>query len=383
MADANPPAFEAQATEAPPVDMTARRKRLFAMLGGAVLLIALAVGVWWLLTQRGRIETDNAYVGADVAQITALVSGPVAEVRVVGTQSVKRGDVLVVLDDSDARIEVASAEAAVRQAEQRYGQSTAMVGAARAQADARRADILQARARATEAQAGLERAQVDLRRREALSASGAVSGEELSSARAAFASAQAQRDLARAGIVAAQATQASAGSDVTASEALVRGTTATTAPDVLVARARLEKARLDLSRTVVRAPVDGVVANKQVQVGQRIAAGAPIMAIVPIATAYVDANFKESQFRQLRIGQPVELISDFYGSDVVYRGRITGLAGGTGAAFSLIPAQNATGNWIKVVQRLPVRIALDPAQLRDHPLRVGLTMTVTVDARGE
>lgn len=376
MADASPHEFET-----PTIDASAKRKRLFAILGAVLLVIAIAVGIWWLLTQQGRVETDNAYVGADTAQITALVAGPVAEVRVVGTQVVKRGDVLVVLDDSDARLDVASAEAAVRQAEQRFGQSAAMVGAARAKADARNADIVQARARRAEANAALDRARIDLRRREALVSSGAVSGEELSSARAAFASAQAERDFAAAAIITAQATRASAGSDVAASEALVVGTVEI-APDVQLARARLEKARLDLSRTVIRAPVDGVVANKQVQVGQRIAAGAPIMAIVPVATAYVDANFKESQFKRLRIGQPVELVSDFYGSDVHYRGKITGLAGGTGAAFSLIPAQNATGNWIKVVQRLPVRVAIDPAQLRDHPLRVGLTMTVTVDTRG-
>jgi membrane fusion protein (multidrug efflux system) len=133
---------------------------------------------------------------------------------------------------------------------------------------------------------------------------------------------------------------------------------------------------------VLRAPVDGIVTNRQVQVGQRIAAGAPIMVLVPVATAYVDANFKESQFQDIRIGQPVELVSDFYGSDVVYRGKVIGIAGGTGAAFSLIPAQNATGNWVKVVQRLPVRIALDSKQLKAHPLRVGLSMEATIDTRG-
>ena len=381
MADASP-AIE---TETPAAAQTnsEKRKRLFAILGIALLAIALGVAIWWFITQRGRVETDNAYVGADSAQITALVSGPVAEVRVAGTQSVRKGDVLVVLDDSDARIDVATAEAALRQAQQRYQQATANVGSAAARVTARDADIAQARARLAEANAGLERARIDLSRREALVASGAVSGEELSSARAAYATARAARDLASAGIATARATQVSAGSDVAASAALVRGTTIDTAPDVATARARLEKAQLDLARTVIRAPITGVVANKQVQVGQRINAGTPIMTIVPIETAYVDANFKESQFRRLRIGQPVELKSDFYGGDVVYRGRITGLAGGTGAAFALIPAQNATGNWVKVVQRLPVRIALDPAQTKAHPLRVGLSMTVKVDTRGE
>jgi membrane fusion protein, multidrug efflux system len=362
---------------------TDKRKRLFAILAAALLVIGICVAVWWFVTQRGRVETDNAYVGADSAQITALVSGPVAEVRVGGTQTVRKGDVLVVLDDSDARIDVATAEAALRQAQQRYQQATANVGSAAARVTARDADIAQAQARLAEANAGLERARIDLSRRQALVASGAVSGEELSFARAAYATAKAARDMAAAGIATARATQVSAGNDVAATAALVRGTTIDTAPDVASARARLEKARLDLARTVIRAPVGGVVANKQVQVGQRINAGTPIMTIVPIETAYVDANFKESQFRRLRINQPVELTSDFYGGDVVYRGRITGLAGGTGAAFALIPAQNATGNWVKVVQRLPVRIALDPAQVKAHPLRVGLSMSVTVDTRGE
>jgi membrane fusion protein, multidrug efflux system len=381
MADAS----AATAIETPvaaPADMD-KRKRLFAILAVALLVIGVGVAIWWFVTQRGRVETDNAYVGADSAQITALVSGPVAEVRVGGTQTVRKGDVLVVLDDSDARIDVATAEAALRQAQQRYQQATANVGAAAAKVTARDADIAQARARLAEANAGLERTRIDLSRREALVASGAVSGEELSSARAAYATAKAARDLASAGIATARATQLSAGNDVAATAALVRGTTIDTAPDVATARARLEKARLDLARTVIRAPVSGIVANKQVQVGQRINAGTPIMTIVPIETAYVDANFKESQFRRLRIGQPVELTSDFYGGNIVYRGRITGLAGGTGAAFALVPAQNATGNWVKVVQRLPVRIALDPAQVKAHPLRVGLSMAVTVDTRGE
>ena len=364
-----------------PVVADGRRKRLFMILGSVVVLVAVTFGIWYFLTQAGRVGTDNAYVGADSAQVTALVSGPVLDVRVGGTETVRKGDILVILDDADARVDVATAEAAVMQAQQRFGQASAQVGSARAKLMSRGADIAQARARLAEANAGLDRARIDLERRQALISSGAVSGEELSSARASYAAASAARDLASAGIAAAQATSNSAGSDLTASEALTRGTTIVTSPDVAAARARLDSARLALSRTVIRAPVDGIVANKQVQLGQRVAAGAPIMTIVPIATAYVDANFKESQFSKLRIGQPVEMTSDFYGGEVVFHGRITGFAGGTGAAFALIPAQNATGNWIKVVQRLPVRVSLDPKELKDHPLRVGLTMTATVDTR--
>jgi membrane fusion protein (multidrug efflux system) len=392
MADPNPseitPAKETEVpADAPPVDdkvsNTGKRKKLFLILGIVVLVAAALWGIWYFLTQAGRVHTDNAYVGADTAQVTPLVAGAVREVRVGGTQVVHKGDILVVIDDADAKVDVATAEAALFAARQRYGQASANVGAAQAQVQARAADIAQARAKAADAQAQLERTRVELSRRQALVGSGAVSGEELSSAQAAYSAAKAARDLAAAGITTAQATRTSAISDVAATEALTRGTSITTTPDVASARARLDKAKLDLSRTVIRAPIDGIVTNRQVQVGQRIAAGAPIMTLVPLAQVYVDANFKESQFKRVKVGQPVELYSDFYGSDVIFHGRVTGYAGGTGAAFSLIPAQNATGNWIKVVQRLPVRVTLDPRELRDHPLRVGLSMDATIDTRGE
>ena len=360
----------------------AKRKKLLRILAIVVVAVAILWALWYFLTQAGRVHTDNAYVGADSAQVTALVPGPVKEVRVAGTQAVKKGDILVILDDADQRIALADAEAALRLARQHYSQADATADAARARVAARGADIAQAKARLRDANATVERARAELARRESIAGTGAVSGEELTAARAALASASAARDLAAAGIASAEATRGSASGDLGAAEAIVRGTTIDTAPDVAAAQARLEKARLDLGRTVLRAPVDGIVTNRAVQVGQRIAAGAPIMVIVPIGTAYVDANFKESQFGDIRIGQPVELTSDYYGGDVVYRGKVVGIAGGTGAAFSLIPAQNATGNWVKVVQRLPVRIALDPEQLKAHPLRVGLSMEATIDTRG-
>lgn len=392
MADAHPSEINAgdEAAQTPTADQSQqdqaksdKRKRLLTILGAMVLIAAIIWGLWYFITQAGRVQTDNAYVGADSAQVTSLVSGAVIDVLVGGTQAVKKGDVLVILDDADAKIDVATAQAALVQAQQRFSQSAALAGSARAKVQSRGADIAQARALLSQANAALTKAKIDLGRRETLISSGAVSGEELSSARAAYATARASRDLAQAGIVSAQATQTAAGSDAIASEALVRGTSIVTAPEVAAARARLEKAQLDLTRTVIRAPVDGVVVNRTVQVGQRIAAGTPIMTIVPVATAFVDANFKESQLRSVKVGQPVELTSDFYGGDVVFHGRVTGFAGGTGAAFSLIPAQNATGNWVKVVQRLPVRIAINAKDLRDHPLRVGLTMDVVVDTRSK
>lgn len=360
-----------------------RRKKLLGILGTIVLVAAIAWGIWYFITQAGRVQTDNAYVNADVAQITSQIPGGVIEVRVGGMQSVKKGDVLVVLDNADAKIEVATAQAALIQAQQRFAQSSALAGSARARVQSRGADIAQARAQLLRANADLGKAKIDLSRREALISSGAVSGEELTNARAVYASASAARDLAQAQIASAQATQAAAGSDALASEAMVRGTNSATAPDIAAARARLEKAQLDLDRTLIRAPIDGVIANKSVQIGQRIAAGTPIMTIVPVDRAFVDANFKESQLRHVKIGQPVELTSEFYGSDVVFHGHVSGFSGGTGAAFSLIPAQNATGNWVKVIQRLPVRILLDPKELAAHPLRVGLTMDAVIDTRGK
>jgi membrane fusion protein (multidrug efflux system) len=387
MADASPsdinPATVDQAEDTSSVNNSAKRKKLFLFLAAGLVIVAILWGIWYFMTQAGRVHTDNAYVGADTAQVTPLVAGAVKEVRVGGTQVVRKGDILVVIDDADAQVDVATAQAALFAAQQRYGQASANVDAAKAKVEARSADIAQARAKADDASAQLERTRVELSRREALVGSGAVSGEELSSARAAFSAANAARNLASAGIATAQATRSSALSDVAATEALTRGTNISTTPDVASARARLDKAQLDLSRTTIRAPINGIVTNRQVQVGQRIAAGSPIMTLVPIAQVYVDANFKESQFRRVKIGQPVELTSDFYGSGVVYHGRVTGYAGGTGAAFSLIPAQNATGNWIKVVQRLPVRVTLDPRELRDHPLRVGLSMDAVIDTRAK
>lgn len=359
------------------------RKRWFAILAVVVLLAAAAAGGWYYLSKRGIVSTEDAYVGADIGQVTPLISAPVVDVRVANTQQVNKGDVLVVLDDADLKVELSQARSALLGAEQRFRQSRANVGSARGQLASRAADIRQAEARLTEASANVERARVDLARREALIGSGAVSGEELTSARTNLKAAVAARALVEATRASALANQQSAAGELEASQALVEGTDTGSTPEAATARARIDQARLNLSRTVVRAPITGIVTNRQVQIGQRIASGTPIMTIVPVATAFVDANFKEDQLAQVRPGQVAELTSDFYGKDVVFHGRIIGFAGGTGAAFSLIPAQNATGNWIKVVQRLPVRIALDPRELRAYPLRVGLSMQATVDTRAK
>lgn len=225
----------------------------------------------------------------------------------------------------------------------------------------------------------LDRARLDLQRREALVASGSVSEEELTAARNAHSTALANYQAADAARAQAAANRTSAIGSRDANRALIETRAGADNPEVLAARAARDQARVDLERTVLRAPVDGIVSRRQVQVGQRVQAGAMLMIIVPIQAAYVDANFKEGQLKKVRPGQRVTLTSDLYGESVEYHGTVVGFSGGTGAAFAVVPAQNATGNWIKVVQRLPVRIRLDPRQLAEHPLRVGLSMTVDID----
>ncbi|MEO7026629.1 MAG: HlyD family efflux transporter periplasmic adaptor subunit, partial [Caulobacteraceae bacterium] len=228
------------------------------------------------------------------------------------------------------------------------------------------------------ARSDLERARIELGRRQRLAASGAVSGDELTQAQNQFATAQAALAQANAGHIQASANRAAAIGSKAINTALITGRVADN-PELAAARANVRAAELNLSRTVLRAPFAGVIAKKTAAVGQRAQVGDPLMSVVPISKVYVDANFKEVQLRKVRVGLPATLTSDLYGGKVVYHGRVAGFAGGTGAAFALIPAQNATGNWIKVVQRLPVRIDLDPAELVRRPLRVGLSMKADVD----
>jgi len=358
-----------------------RKRRLKVIAALAVAKVAIGGG-WYFFHDGNHVSTDNAYVNADSAQVTPLVSAAVTAVPVVNTQVVRKGQVLLQLDDSDARLALAKAEAEFFKARRQFEQTAANSGSLAAQVNAREADIGQARAQLAAAEANFGKAKIDLGRRQELSSSGAVSGEELTTARNAYATAQSNLALARAAVATASATTGSARESLAANQALIAGSTIDTSPEVAAAKAKLDQARLDLERTVIRAPIDGVVTNRQVQVGQRISAGSPVMTIVPVGSVYVDANFKEGQLNKVRPGQSVELVSDLYGDDFVYHGRVAGFSGGTGSAFALIPAQNATGNWIKVVQRLPVRVQLDPRELASHPLRVGLSMEAKIDVSG-
>jgi len=356
-----------------------RRRKLLFRLAGAVGAAALAAGAYWLFYASHYVSTDNAYAAVETAQVTPEIGGTIREVRVTDTQTVKKGDVLIVIDPTDARLALAQAEAELGRAIRRVKGYVATDGGLAAQIAAREAEEKRAAAQLASAEADFERARIDLQRREALSASGSVSGEELTRAQNAFAAAQANLTAGRAGAEQAKANRAAAIGSKEANAVLITDATVDTNPEVALARAKRDQAAIDLERTVIRSPVDGVVAKRQVQLGQRVQAGTPLLAVVPVHDMHVDANFKEVQLENVRIGQPVTLKADIYGGSVTYHGTVEGFSGGSGAAFSAIPAQNATGNWIKVVQRLPVRIKLDPAELQANPLKVGLSMTVKID----
>jgi membrane fusion protein (multidrug efflux system) len=283
-----------------------------------------------------------------------------------------------VIDPADAQVAAEKAEAgygsAVRQVQGQFATNDQLA----AQVAARDADLAKAKAQLAAAESDVAKAKVDLDRRQALAATGAVSGEELTTAKNAYQTAVANVAATKAGGAQAIANRKAAASQYDAQAALTKGAGVGANPEVQSAKAQLDAAKLDLSRTVLRAPIDGIIAKRNVQVGQRVTVGAQLMTVVPLSQIYVDANFKEVQLKKVRPGQPVELTSDLYGKGVKYRGTVVGFAGGTGSAFAVIPAQNATGNWIKVVQRLPIRIAIDSRDLREHPLRVGLSMDAKI-----
>ena len=358
--------------------LKAKRKKALSMVALILIIAAVAYAVWTLFFNHS-VSTENAYVGAETASITSMVSGQVLDVMVSDTQQGKKGDLLVRVNERDAEIALAQAQAELMKAQRQYKQTQANSSALNSQVFVSDDGIHSAEAQVAKAQAELNKAQNDLARRSQLSASGAISKEELSTAQSAVNNAQAGFDLAKAGLAQAQSSQKAAQSTLAANEALIRGSNETSTPDVLIAQARLKQAILDLERTEIKAPFDGVIARRNIQVGQRVAPGTVLMMLVPISKLYVDANFKESQLAKVKAGQKAVLTSDLYGDEVEFHGTVIGFSGGTGSAFALIPAQNATGNWIKVVQRLPVRIALDPKELAEHPLRVGLSMEAKIN----
>ncbi|PRZ22751.1 membrane fusion protein (multidrug efflux system) [Paraburkholderia eburnea] len=350
MNTAQRPVAEEQDTE-----QKGKRKRMMTLLVLVIVIAAVAYGLYYFLVARFSESTDDAYVNGNVVQITPQVTGTVIAVNADDTQTVRIGAPLVMLDPADSRI-------ALQQAEANLGQTVRQVRGLFA-------DDSQYEAQVAVRQADLSRAQDDLRRRMQVAQTGAVSQEEISHASDTVKSTQAALEAAQ--------------QQLAANRALTANTTIANHPNVMAAAAKVRDAYLTNARNTLPAPVTGYVAKRSVQVGQRVSPGTPLMSVVPLNAVWVDANFKEVQLKHMRIGQPVEMTADVYGSSVVYHGKVVGFSAGTGSAFSLLPAQNATGNWIKVVQRLPVRIALDPADLEKHPLRIGLSMQVDVSIKDD
>ncbi|MDF2605184.1 efflux RND transporter periplasmic adaptor subunit [Sphingomonas sp.] len=335
----------------PPAGRPLLRRRLLTGLA-IIVLVGLAIwAVFHFLLAKPEEETDDAYVAGDVVAITARDPGTIVALHADNTQAVKAGQPLIDLDPTTADVNLAAAEAELARAVRGTRSDFSRVG--------------EANAAVLQAEAQLAAARADYARREGAAREGAVSGEELSHAADQVKVASAALNLARSRRTQAQAT--------------VQGTAVGTNPAVLAAIANYRRAAIVRSHMHIVSPIDGVVAQRQAQLGQQIAAGTPLMAVVPLGRLWVDANFRETQLKDLRIGQPATVVADAYGDEVVYHGRVVGLSAGSGNAFALLPPQNASGNWIKIVQRVPVRIMLDPKELRANPLRIGLSVMATVD----
>jgi len=341
---------EAQSPQ-PSASKKKKRKSVLIVLALIFVLIGIAWGVYWFLVLRHFQETDDAYVAGNQVQVMAQVSGSVNKVWFEDTDFVKKGDVLVSLDKTDAEQAFEKAQTALATSVRQTHQL--MINGKQYQASI------------TLQQTALAQAEADLKRREPLGAANLIGREELQHARDAVATAKAQLDVAI--------------QQYNANQAMILNTSLENQPAVQQSAAELRDAWLALQRTEIRSPMDGFVSRRSVQVGSQISTSTPLLAVVPATNLWVDANFKETQLAGVRIGQPATVVADIYGDEVVYQGKVVGLDMGTGSAFSLLPAQNATGNWIKVVQRLPVRIELNQDDIARHPLRIGLSTLVKID----
>ncbi|QXX81082.1 multidrug efflux MFS transporter periplasmic adaptor subunit EmrA [Providencia sp. R33] len=342
---------EMQQTQAPQRNKKRQRRNALMFLTFIFIAIGVGWGIYWYLVLRHYESTDNAYVAGNQVQIQSQVSGSVMTVNIDNTDFVQSGTVLVELDPRDAELALDKAKTELANSVRQTRQHTINSRQLQANIDVKRSE--------------LSRLQNDLKRREVLGNSNLIGKEELQHARESVVSAKAALDMAV--------------EQYNANQAIVLNTSIEKQPAVEQAATQVRNAWLALQRTKIVSPVDGYVSRRSVQIGSQITPSTPLMAIVPSSGMWIDANFKETQLADMRIGQPAKVTADFYGKDVVFNGTVVGLDMGTGSAFSLLPAQNASGNWIKVVQRLPVRIALDPAQLEERPLRIGLSTEVTID----
>jgi len=369
MSNNNTSVSPSAAPAAPEAPAAQPRKKWLLRLTGLVVVLGAAYGIYdWMVNSHFE-ETDNAYVQGNLVQIAPQTAGTVQSILADDTDYVKEGQALVRLDPADAKVAFEQAKANLAQAVRQVRTLYVNNGSYTAQIAQRQAEVAKAKN-------DLVRAQSDFKRRQALTGNGAVSKEELSHA-------QSQVDAAQAAVNAAQAAVNTAREQLASNQSLTEGISVNDHPNVQAAAAKVREAYLAMQRNELVSPVSGVVGKRSVQGGQRVAPGTPLMTVVPMNQLWVEANFKENQLRNLRLGQPVKMTADLYGKKIEYSGTVEGLGVGTGSAFSLLPAQNATGNWIKVVQRVPVRIALDAQQVQAHPLRVGLSMLVDVDIQNQ
>ena len=329
------------------------RQRGFLILGVVIVIAALAYGAYWFFDARFYESTDDAYVSGNIVAVTSRENGTVMALHVDNTQTVRRGQPLLELDPAVVNVNVAAAESNLARAVRTVNGEFSHAASSNAQV--------------AQAQVALVLARTDYQRRQSASVDGAVSGEELAHARDNVTAAEAALAAAR------------GGHEQTLSQ--IQGTDVANNPDVLTAEATLRNAIIAQGHMRIVAPVDGVIAQRTVQLGQQVTAGTPLMAVVSLSDVWIDANFKEVQLQDMRIGQPATVTADIYGGKVTYHGHVEGLGAGSGSAFALLPPQNASGNWIKIVQRVPVRIALDPQDLAEHPLRVGLSVNASVSIK--
>ena len=360
-----------------------KRKKVLSIFFLLIIILGVAIGIYWYLYASHFVSTDNAYADVEIAQVTPSVGGTISEVLVSNTQIVKKGDILVKIDQTDTSLALEEAKANLNLAIRRVKGYMANNNGLNAQIEARRADEIRINAKLISVKSNFKKAKVDLKRREELISSGAISAEELTKAKNAYENAKASLSATIAEVKQSQANITSAIGSRNQNASRIDNASVENNPEVLLAQARLDKVMVDFDRTTIKAPISGIVAKRQVELGQRVQVGAALLSIVPTHNMYVNANFKEVQLKKVKIGQEAEVHADIYGNSVTYHGVVEGFAGGTGAAFSLIPAQNATGNWIKVVQRVPVRIKLLAEELEEHPLKVGLSMDVRINTFNE
>ncbi|WP_419767146.1 HlyD family efflux transporter periplasmic adaptor subunit [Arcobacter sp.] len=356
-----------------------KRKKVLSIFLVLFVLIGTIFGLYWYFYASHYVSTDNAYTDVEIAQVTPSVGGTISDVLVTNTQVVKKGDILVKINQTDTSLALEEAKANLSLAIRRVKGYMANDNGLNALIEARKSDEIRMNAKLSSVKADLKRAQIDLKRREDLISSGAVSEDELTKAKNAYENAKANLDATIAEVKQSKSNIISAVGSRNQNATRIDNVSVENNPEVLLAKARLDQAIVNFNRTIIKAPISGIIAKRQVELGQRVQEGTPLLSIVPTHNIYVNANFKEGKLRRVKVGQEAIVHADIYGDDVTYHGEVEGFSGGTGAAFSLIPAQNATGNWIKVVQRVPVRIKLLPEELEAHPLKVGLSMDVEIN----